>query len=101
MLSDATLRNKRPFAVLRDIAAGTESGADGIAIDRAERLYVTSAPGIQIFDRAGQYLGTIKAPRQPTNVAFAGPGKRTLYITAREGLYRIKTSAQGPKRIGK
>ena len=30
-------------------------------------------------------------PRQPTNVAFAGPSKRTLYITAREGLYRIKT----------
>jgi hypothetical protein len=34
-------------------------------------------------------------------VAFAGRGKRTLYITAREGLYRIKTLARGPKRVGK
>jgi gluconolactonase len=57
--------------------------------------------GIQVFDAAGQYLGTIKVPRQPANVAFAGLDKRTLYITAREGLYRLKMLAQGPDRVGK
>ena len=40
-------------------------------------------------------------PRQPANVGFAGPDKRVLYITAREGLYRLDTLAQGPDRIGK
>jgi hypothetical protein len=45
--------------------------------------------------------GTIKAGRQGANVAFAGPDKRTLYITAREGLYRVKTLTQGPDRLGK
>jgi gluconolactonase len=50
---------------------------------------------------AGRYLGTIKSARQGANVAFSGPDKRTLYITAREGLYRIKTLAQGPDRLGK
>ena len=35
------------------------------------------------------------------NAAFAGPDKRVLYITAREGLYRINMLAQGPDRIGK
>jgi hypothetical protein len=29
------------------------------------------------------------------------PDKRVLYITAREGLYRVNTLAQGPDRIGK
>ncbi len=54
-----------------------------------------------MFDKAGQYLGTIKVARQPSNVAFSGPGKRTLYITAREGLYRVQTLTQGVERLGK
>jgi gluconolactonase len=56
---------------------------------------------VQVFDSAGQYLGTIRVPRQPANVAFSGPDKRTLYITAREGLYRLKVLSQGPDRLGK
>jgi gluconolactonase len=99
--SDGTVTNKRAFARLRDIAAGMESGADGVALDREGRLYVTTFTGVQVFDKAGQYLGTIAVPRQPSNVAFAGPGKRTLYITAREGVYRVETLTAGPERLGK
>jgi gluconolactonase len=98
---DGTVRNKRTFAAVRDIAPGQESGADGIAIDRDNRLYVTTVTGVQVFDAAGVYLGTIKVARQPANVAFSGPGKRTLYITAREGLYKVAMLAQGPDRPGK
>jgi gluconolactonase len=54
-----------------------------------------------VFDREGQYLGTIAVARQPANVAFAGPDKRTLYITAREGLYQLATLARGVERLGK
>jgi gluconolactonase len=46
-------------------------------------------------------MGTIRVPRRPSNVAFAGPEKKTLYITAREGLYRVPTLTSGPKRLGK
>jgi gluconolactonase len=98
---DGSAKNKRPFAQLRDIPAGQESGADGLAIDHDDRLYITTVAGVQVFDAKGQYLGTIKAGRQAANVAFAGPGKNTLYLTAREGLYRVKTLAQGPDRPGK
>lgn len=98
---DGTVKGKRPFARLHDIPGGKESGADGMAMDREGRLYVTSVAGVQVFDRAGKYLGTIPVPRQATNVAFAGPDKRTLYITAREGLYRMKMLSQGPRRAGK
>jgi hypothetical protein len=34
-------------------------------------------------------------------VAFSGPDKQTLYITAREGLYRIDTLVKGADRLGK
>ena len=98
---DGSVKNKRTFAQLRDIPEGKESGADGMALDREDRLYVTTVAGVQVFDAAGKYLGTIKVPRQPANAGFAGPDKRVLYITAREGLYRINMLAQGPDRIGK
>jgi gluconolactonase len=99
--ADGTVKNKRKFAELRDIPAGEESVADGMALDRDGRIWVTTQIGVQVFDAAGQYLGTVKVPRRPANVAFAGPDKRTLYITAREGLYRLATLTQGPDRLGK
>jgi len=98
---DGSVKNKRAFTELRDIPAGSESGADGIAIDRNDRVYITTVTGVQVFDAKGQYLGTIKVGRQPANAAFAGPDKQTLYITAREGLYRVRMLAKGVDRLGK
>ena len=99
---DGGIANKRAFAELHDIAAGEESIADGMAIDSDGRLYVATIRGIQVFDGAGTYLGTIKVPRQPSNIAFSGySDKRTLYITARQGLYSVKMLSQGPERLGK
>ena len=99
--ADGTVANKRTFAELRDIPPGQESVADGLALDREGRVYITTVKGVQVFDREGQYLGTIAVARQPANVAFAGPDKRTLYITAREGLYQLATLARGVERLGK
>jgi gluconolactonase len=93
--------NKRPFAKLHDIPAHKASGADGMAIDRDNRIYVSTITGVQVFDAKGQYLGTIALGRQPANVAFSGADKQTLYITAREGLYRVKMLTLGPARLGK
>ena len=98
---DGSVKNKRAFLQLRDIPASAESGADGMAIDRDDRLYITTVTGVQVFDGKGQYLGTIKAGRQAANAAFGGPDKQILYLTAREGLYRVKTLAKGPQRLGK
>jgi gluconolactonase len=77
------------------------TGGDGMAIDREGRIYVATDPGIQVLDKRGKFLGTIKIPRHPSNLAFSGPKKQTLYITAREGLYKLKMLSQGPERDGK
>jgi hypothetical protein len=53
-----------------------------------------------VFDAKGQYLG-FKAGRQAANLAFSGPGKQTLYMTAREGLYRVRLLSKGADRLGK
>jgi gluconolactonase len=97
---DASVKNKHAFAKIPQLTDG-ESLADGMCIDRDGRVYVTTGAGVQVFDKKGKSLGTIKTPRQPANCAFSGPDKRTLYITAREGLYRLKTLSAGPPRAGK
>lgn len=98
---DGSCANRRVFTLLHDIPAGQLSFADGIAVDSEGRLFVSTVTGVQVFDAEGTYLGVIKVPRQPANIAFSGPGKQTLYITAREGLYRVKTLTKGPDRLGK
>ena len=109
---DGTTVNRREFAKLEAGGAG-----DGMAIDAAGRLYVTSAPGVQVFDEGGRYLGLIPTPRSVITVAFSGPDKKTLYVVgsgalgpdgrefvAPEGvrnnaktIYRIQMLAQGFK----
>jgi len=98
---DGTASGKRVFSHLNGIPPNTESGADGMAVDSEGRIYIATVTGIQVFDRAGKYLGTIRVPRQPTNLAFGGQRKSVLYITAREGLYRVQMLSHGPDRVGK
>ena len=70
-----TLANRREFAKL---PAG--SNGDGTVVDSEGRLYVTSNPGVQVFDKTGKYLGVIPTPRGVISVTFAGSDRRTLYV---------------------
>src|SRR5437867_1131658 len=75
VLGDGTVTNQRNFGKLSAGGAG-----DGMAVDEAGRLYVTSRPGVQVLGPDGAYLGLIPTPRAAISVAFAGPDKKTLYI---------------------
>ncbi len=72
---DGGVSGRREFAKLEAGGAG-----DGMTIDDAGRVYVTSAPGVQVFDAGGRSLGLIPTPRSAISVAFSGAGKRTLYV---------------------
>jgi gluconolactonase len=72
--SDGIVNNRRDYAKLEG------GNGDGMAVDAAGRLYVTTAPGVQVFGPDGKYLGTIPTPRNPISVAFSGQDKKTLYI---------------------
>lgn len=75
--------------------ATSPAGGDGLTIDTAGNLYITTALGLQVYDAAGKQLGIIKVPEHPANVAFGGKDNKTLYVTARKSLYAIKTEATG------
>jgi gluconolactonase len=69
------LVNRRDFAKLEAGGAG-----DGSVVDAQGRLYVTTNPGVQVFDKAGKYLGLIPTPRGVISVTFAGPDRKTLFV---------------------
>ena len=103
---DGSIGNKRNFARLE---GAQRTGADGLAVDAAGRLYVASPVGVQVFSPQGQHLGTIPTPRPATSLAFAGPDKKTLYIVGRgtagprgaeqnaRSMYKVSMLAQGYK----
>ena len=100
--ADGTARNERTFATMSEgvrktDTGGTNSGADGGAIDGAGRLYVTSNAGVQVFSPKGEHLGTIPTPRQSQNLAFAGPDKKTLYVLGGNAVYKVQMLAEGYK----
>jgi gluconolactonase len=100
---DGTVKNRRNFAkyeIVTQRPNGTPDvrfGGDGLAIDGQDRVYAATAAGIQVFSREGRHLGTIPVSRNPNNLAFAGPGKKTLYIVARGAVYRVAMLAEGYK----
>jgi len=98
--ADGSISNRRNFAKLdgwKNEENVWSSGADGLAIDDNDRLYVASNSGIEVFDAKGDALGVIALPKKPQNIAFAGTDKKTLYAVGRGSAYRIPLIAQGFK----
>ena len=75
VLPGGGVTNRRDFGRLEAGGAG-----DGMAVDATGRLYITSAPGVQVLAPDGTFLGLIPTPRNVISVAFSGPDKRTLYV---------------------
>jgi gluconolactonase len=72
-----------------------EQGSDGMTLDEEGNLYLTGK-GVMVFDQAGKQIEQIEVPENWTaNVAFGGPARDTLFITASKGLYAIKLRIKG------
>jgi gluconolactonase len=84
--ADGSLTNKRLFC---------EFGSDGMTIDSEGNVYLTSGRAVQVFDKTGERVETITPPESPANLVFGGADRQTLFITARTGLYAIKTRVKG------
>lgn len=67
---------------------------DGMKVDLAGNLYVSAPGGIWIISADGTLLGKIIGPERPANLAWGDDGK-TLYLTAHNGLYKIRTKIGG------
>jgi gluconolactonase len=91
---DGTLGASSVFADLTQEVPGDEA-LDGIKVDKLGNLYLSAPDGLRIYSSAGKHLGTLIAPRPVHNFAWGGDDGRTLYLTARDRLYRIALLVEG------
>jgi gluconolactonase len=85
-----------PDGALSGKTVVVEAGSDGMTLDNEGHLYLTG-DGVMVFDPSGRQIEHIKIPDEKwtANVAFCGPDRRTLFITASTGLYAIRMRVTG------
>jgi len=84
-------------SIFYDMNVKEPGSPDGMKVDELGHVYCTGARGIWVFNAEGLHLGTILTPEQPANCAWGDKDKRTLYVTARTSVYRIRVNIPGIK----
>jgi gluconolactonase len=89
---------------------GRGRGGDGMRLDSRGNLWIAagvSVPrhanetaevptGVYVITPEGKLIGRIPIPEDViTNLAFGGPDKKTLYVTAGKTVYKIQTAVAG------
>ena len=79
-----------------NFASGFTSPKD-ITFGPAGNLYVatTRGLGIQVFSPEGDHLGNIECPSISNNIYFGGEDLKTLYVGAKDGIYKIRVKIPG------
>jgi len=84
---DGSLTNERRFCTVKN--------PDGMKVDQKGRLFTSSADGISVFQPDGTLIGAIRFPQQPANCAFGDKDLKTLFVTARTGVYSVRLKTPG------
>ena len=82
--------NVQPDGSLEGGEVFARVSVDGMKVDSKGRLYMASPAGITVVDADGETIGVIAFPEQPSNCCFGGADNRTLFVTARTSLYRVR-----------
>jgi sugar lactone lactonase YvrE len=82
---DATLSDPKLFA---------NEGGECVTSDEQGNAYI-AAGQVRVFDSSGKPIDTIEVPQRPICLIFGGRDLKTLFITARSGLYSVQTRFRG------
>jgi gluconolactonase len=70
-------------------------GSDGMTLDERGNVYLTG-DGVTVYDSSGKKIAHIPVPEKWTaNLCFGGKDKKTLFVTASEGIYILRMRVQG------
>ncbi len=86
------LRNSRIFA---EVSPGM---ADGFRLDTDGNIWTSAGDGVHCYSPGGDLLGKILVPECVSNVAFGGPARNRLFITATTSLYACYVAQKGAQR---
>jgi gluconolactonase len=68
---------------------------DGFRLDVHGRIWTSAGDGVHCYDPDGTLLGKIRIPETVSNLAFGGPKRTRLFITARQSLYSVFVVPKG------
>jgi gluconolactonase len=93
---DGSLTDSRSFADMPYGPKGELDGVpDGLKVDEAGRIYCTGPGGVWVWSPDAAFVGIIKLPELPANLNWGDPDRRTLYVTARTSVYRLRMKVTG------
>jgi gluconolactonase len=91
--ADATLGKAELFFDMTN--APGEDAIDGIKVDSQGNVFVSGPGGLWILSPEGKHLGTLNGPEHPHNMAWGDPDRRSLYLAAQTGIYRLRVNNPG------
>lgn len=93
LLADGSVKNGKLFFDFTPIKG--EDAIDGVKVDVAGNVYVSAPGGLQIISPEGKHIGTVVIPQHVHNMAWGDEDGKTLYLSARAGLYRMRLNIAG------
>ena len=102
-ISDSEERHIRRFTVTAagglaggDVFARCGTGTfDGLRVDSDGRVWAAAGDGLHCFDPDGTLLGKLHVPETVANLAFGGPRRNQLFLTATTSLYSLRVTVTG------
>jgi gluconolactonase len=98
--ADNKVSNRKPLSDF--MVDGVRCGTDGIRVDVNGNLWCSSNAGrnlgysgVTVWSPEGKLLGRIRLPEACANVAFGGPKRNRLFMTASQSLYAVYVNTQG------
>ena len=90
---DGTIANGRIFFDMSSEEA--PNGPDGMKVDQKGNVYSPGPGGVWIISPDGKHLGSILFPERIANLAFGDSDGKTLYLTGRTSVYRVRLQIPG------
>jgi gluconolactonase len=70
---------------------GARGAPDGVKCDERGNVWVTGPGGVWVVSPQGEHLGVLETPESTANLAWGGPGWRTLYLATSTSIHRVET----------
>lgn len=91
--ADGSLSAGKAFCDLT--AQQSEDAIDGVKTDTVGNVYISGPGGLWIVAPDGKVLGVLKTPNHAHNFTWGDADGRTLYLTARDTVYRLRLMVPG------
>jgi gluconolactonase len=71
-----------------------DGSPDGLRVAENGNVYI-ACRGVAIYTASGKFVRMIEFPETPANLAFGGEDFKTIYVTARTSVYRVRVEDRG------